>query len=223
MEKRKRLKGRMKGVSLIELLVVVAIITVLAAILLPYVSNRTEDARIAAMEDIIGNMRSATLLMFSDTSLFPGTWYDLISNDSIANWKGPYISSQYVVITTNTADDTAQNASPWKTNLILFSNNNASFEYFGASTGSGIPQFRRSVALGIVNPLVSGQPRIPLSSLQQIDRDLDDGGNATGYIIYLNITTTPITTGGLAGTSFQTYTSAPGGATMLAVLLNGVR
>jgi hypothetical protein len=149
---------------------------------LPYVANRTEDARISAMEDIIAKMRSATLLMFADTSLFPANWLDLTSNDSITNWRGPYISSLYIVTTTNTSDDTAQNASPWKTNLILFANNNASFEYFGASTGSGIPQFRRSVALGIVNPLVSGQPRIPLSSLQKIDQDLDDG--AKWYGVY---------------------------------------
>ncbi len=222
MEKRKRTKKRIKGITLIELLVVVAIITILAAILLPYVANRTEDARIAAMEEIIATMRTATLLMFNDTSVFPVNWNDLINNTTLTTWRGPYISSRYTLTTTNTANDTAQNASPWKTNLILFANNDVSLEYFGSTTG-GIPRFSRAVALGIVNPVVGGQPLIPLTSLQKIDQDLDDGVNNTGYIIYLNITTTPLTTAGLAAGSFQAYNSTPAGTTMLAIFLNGVR
>jgi len=225
MKKRKNMKKRnVKGITLIELLVVVAIITILAAIVLPYVSNRTEDARIAAMEDLIATMRTATLLMFNDTNVFSNRWDNLILNaTSLPNWRGPYINAKYQIITTNSTNDTAQNASPWKTNLILFADNNSvNLEYFGATTG-GIPQFRRSVAMGLVNPLVSGQPVIPVSSLQKIDQDLDDGVNNTGYIIYLNITTTPITTTGLGTTNFQSYTSTPGVTTMLAIFLNGVR
>jgi prepilin-type N-terminal cleavage/methylation domain-containing protein len=229
MEKRKRLKRRMKGITLIELLVVVAIITILAAILLPYIGNRTEDARIAAMENMISTMRSATLLMFNDTSAFSARWSDLIINTTpLSNWRGPYISSRYTLATTNSTDDTAVSASPWKTDLILFADNNgANLEYFGATTG-GVPQFRRAVVLGIVNPLVGGQPVIPLTSLQKIDQDLDDStaignGHNTGYIIYLNITTTPLTTAGLAAASFQAYNTAPAGTTMLAIFLNGVR
>jgi prepilin-type N-terminal cleavage/methylation domain-containing protein len=228
MEKKKRLNRRIKGITLIELLVVVAIITILAAILLPYIGNRTEDARIAAMEEMIATMRTATLLMFNDTSVFPVNWNDLINNTTLTTWRGPYISSRYALTSTNTTTDTAVNASPWKTNLILFADNNgANVEYFGATTG-GVPQFRRAVALGIVNPVVGGQPLIPLTSLQKIDQDLDDStaignGHNTGYIIYLNITTTPLTIAGLAAGSFQAYNSTPVGITMLAVFLNGVR
>jgi prepilin-type N-terminal cleavage/methylation domain-containing protein len=229
MEKRKRVKRRIKGITLIELLVVVAIITILAAILLPYISNRAEDAKISAMEDMIATMRTATLLMFNDTSAFSNRWSDLIINTTpLLNWRGPYISSKYTLATTNSTDDTAVNASPWKTDLLLFANNNgANLEYFGATTG-GVPQFARAVALGIVNPLVGGQPLIPLTSLQKIDQDLDDStaignGHNTGYIIYLNITTTPLTTAGLAAASFRAYNTAPAGTTMLAVFLNGVR
>jgi prepilin-type N-terminal cleavage/methylation domain-containing protein len=228
MEKRKRIKKRIKGITLIELLVVVAIITILAAILLPYIANRTEDAKISAMENIISTMRTATLLMFNDTSMFPTNWNDLINNTTLTTWRGPYISSRYTLNTTNTTNDTAVNASPWKTNLLLFADNNgANLEYFGATTG-GVPQFARAVALGIVNPIVGGQPVIPLTSLQKIDQDLDDStaignGHNTGYIIYLNITTTPLTTAGLAAASFQAYNSTPTGTTMLAVFLNGVK
>jgi len=227
MEKKKRLNKRIKGITLIELLVVVAIITILAAILLPYISNRTEDARIAAMENTIVAMRTATLLMFNDTSAFSSRWDDLILNFSnLPNWRGPYISARYQLGGTN--NNTAISASPWKTDLILFADNNgANLEYFGATTG-GVPQFARAVALGIVNPLVGGQPLIPLTSLRKIDQDLDDStvltnGHNTGYIIYLNITTTPLTTAGLAAGSFQAYNTTPAGTTMLAVFLNGVR
>jgi prepilin-type N-terminal cleavage/methylation domain-containing protein len=229
MEKGKRIKKRIKGITLIELLVVVAIITILAAILLPYISNRTEDAKISAMEDMIATMRTATLLMFNDTSMFPTNWNDLINNTTLTNWKGPYISRGYKLGNTNSSNDTAVNASPWSTNLILFADNDGTTqEYFGATTG-GVPQFSRAVALGIVNTLsTGGQPLIPLTSLQKIDQDLDDStgignGHNTGYIIYLNITTTPLTTTGLAAGSFQAYNTAPAGTTMLAVFLNGVR
>ncbi|MGC8734770.1 MAG: prepilin-type N-terminal cleavage/methylation domain-containing protein [bacterium] len=222
--KKVRKKKNIKGVTLIELLVVVAIITILAAIILPYIGNRTEDAKIAAMEDIIANVRTATLLMFNDTSNFSARWDDLILNATpLPNWRGPYISARYQLGKTNTDNDTAVTASPWKTNLVLFADNNsANLEYFGSTSG-GIPQFSRSVALGLINTVSSGQPAIPLSSLLKIDQDLDDGLNNTGYIIYLNITTTPITAGGLAAGNFQSYTNAPGGTTMLAILLNGVK
>jgi|GEM_PF-1001598 len=228
MEKRKRIKKRIKGITLIELLVVVAIITILAAILLPYIGNRTEDAKISSMENIISTMRTATLLMFNDTSMFPTNWNDLINNTELKNWKGPYISRGYKLDKTNSDNDTAQNASPWKTDLILFADNDGTTQkYFGATTG-GVPQFARAVALGIVNPLEGNQPVIPLTSLQKIDQDLDDStrienGHNTGYIIYLNITTTPLTTAGLAAASFQAYNSTPTGTTMLAVFLNGVK
>ena len=220
--KKYRKKRYLKGVTLIELLVVVAIITVLAAILLPYVTNRVEDSKIAAAEDLISTMRTATLLMFNDTSVFSIRWDDLLNNPLVyPNWKGPYISTRPNIGTTNTTNDTALAGSPWKTNVILFANNDGAKEWFGATTG-GLPQFTKSVALGIVNPLVSGQAVIPLSSLQKIDQDLDDGINNTGYIIYLNITTTPITTTGLAAGSFQAYNANPTTTTMLAILLNAM-
>jgi prepilin-type N-terminal cleavage/methylation domain-containing protein len=224
MEKRKRIKKRMKGITLIELLVVVAIVTILAAILLPYAANRTEDAKISAMEDTIATMRTATALMFNDTSVFPVNWNDLINNTTLTTWRGPYISRKYTLTTTSTANDTAQNASPWKTDLILFANNDVNLEYFGAAAG-GVPQFRRAVALGIVNPLVSagGPPVILLTILQKIDQDLDDGVNNTGYIIYLSTAATPLTTTG-SPPGFQAYNSTTvTGPTMLAVFLNGVR
>ncbi|MGB9638485.1 MAG: prepilin-type N-terminal cleavage/methylation domain-containing protein, partial [bacterium] len=142
--KKVRKKKNIKGVTLIELLVVVAIITILAAIILPYLGNRTEDAKIAAMEDIIANMRTATLLMFNDTSNFSARWDDLILNATpLPNWRGPYISPRYQLGKTNTDNDTAVTASPWKTNLVLFADNNsANLENFGlAAPGGGIPQF----------------------------------------------------------------------------------
>ncbi len=112
------------------------------------------------------------LLMFNDTSFFGARWDDLVVNTTpLPNWRGTYISAKYNYSMTNSTNDTATNASPWKTNLILFANDNGALEHFEAPTAtSGIPQFSRSAALGLVNPIVSVQPLIPLSSLQKIDK-----------------------------------------------------
>jgi len=206
MEKRKRLKRRIKGITLIELLVVVAIITILAAILLPYIGNRTEDAKISAMEEMISSLRSATTLMFNDMSVYPTQWINFVSPFG-TGWKGPYLQKS-----STAASPTWSGASPWKTDLQLITVNNGSNLRF-ASSGNLFP-LRYGICLVLFNPLNSGASRIPYSSLEKIDTDLDDGAHDRGYIVHSSTVppTPPGTNPPFAAAptmTFVSYSAAP--------------
>ena len=86
-----------KGVTLIELMVVLAIIGVLAALIVPNVLNRAEDARAVAARTDINNLMQALKLYRLDNSRYPSAEQGLpalVSAPTIAplpsNWK-PYI------------------------------------------------------------------------------------------------------------------------------------
>ncbi len=222
MEKRKRLKRRMKGITLIELLVVVAIITILAAILLPYMTNRAEDARIAVMEDMISSLRSATILMFNDMSVYPTQWINFVSPFG-TGWRGPYLQRSD---TDPTTPETWESGSPWGTHLRLITRNASSSVRFASSTN--LFPLRYGICLVVFNPLnSSGAPTIPYFSLRQIDADLDDNAHDRGYIVHSSDAppTPPSTTPPFASSptmTFVSYSAAPPGTTYLYILINAI-
>lgn len=197
-----------KGFTLIELLVVIAIIIILAAILLPYIINRVEESRISRMAGEIRSLKTAILLYYNDLAIFPNSWDDL-SNNGPTNprWRGPYIEK---IPNSNTA--TWTEASPWQTNFrLMVESNNEGLLFAGQNQYN----FTKAIALEVLNPYRNEENTIPRSSLEKIDRELDDGSPTTGLIV-----------GGLAnatnisGITPQLY-SANG--VSLYVLLQGLR
>ncbi|TBR16205.1 type II secretion system protein GspG [bacterium] len=85
-----------KGFTLIELMLVVIIIGALVAMVMPRLSGRGEQARVAAAKaDIQANIATALKLYELDNGNFPSTEEGLNALFSkpatAANWNGPYL------------------------------------------------------------------------------------------------------------------------------------
>ena len=86
-----------RGFTLIELMVVLAIIGVLAALIVPNVLGRADDARITAARTDVGNLMQALKLYKLDNQRFPSTEQGLsalilkpTTEPVPGNWK-PYL------------------------------------------------------------------------------------------------------------------------------------
>lgn len=81
------------GFTLIEVMLVVIIIGVLAAMVMPRLVGRSEEARIAAAKaDINSNLALALDMYEMDMGQYPASLTDLLQKPSEAdNWKGPYL------------------------------------------------------------------------------------------------------------------------------------
>lgn len=89
--------ARQRGFTLIELMVVLAIIGVLAALIVPNVLGRADDARITAARTDVGNVMQALKLYKLDNQRFPSTEQGLnalilkpTTEPVPGNWK-PYL------------------------------------------------------------------------------------------------------------------------------------
>jgi general secretion pathway protein G len=96
-------KGNGKGFTMIEIMLVVIIIGILAAMVLPNLSGRSEDARKAAAKaDIEANLSSALDLFEMDNGKYPTTEQGLSAlltspfTGEEGKWKGPYLKKKKV-------------------------------------------------------------------------------------------------------------------------------
>jgi prepilin-type N-terminal cleavage/methylation domain-containing protein len=83
------------GFTLLELLVVVALIVILAAFLIPALDRARERAQIAATETMISNLRLAISMFETDTGVLPalthpGLHTNLTTSGPLG-WNGPYM------------------------------------------------------------------------------------------------------------------------------------
>ena len=89
--------SRQAGFTLIEIMVVVVILGILAAIVAPNVISRIDDAAITRAKQDIRGIESALKLYYMDNSRYPSTNLGLEAlveqpNDqSVRNWRGPYL------------------------------------------------------------------------------------------------------------------------------------
>jgi general secretion pathway protein G len=86
-----------RAFTLIELLLVLVILGILAAIVVPRFSGRTEQARIAAAQSQIATFSTALDAFEVDNGYFPkgrNGLSDLVQQPRDAqNWRGPYLKS----------------------------------------------------------------------------------------------------------------------------------
>lgn len=103
------LRNRQNAFTLVELLIVIIIIAVLAAIAIPKFSNSTTRSKESALRSNLKLVRNAVELFRADTGLFPKTLsalsetsmtttqgYDstaTLTNINSADWRGPYLQA----------------------------------------------------------------------------------------------------------------------------------
>ena len=80
--------------TLVEMLLVVTIIGILAALVIPRIIGRVEQARIAAARaDVMGGISTALGNYEIDNGNFPKNLQDLLQQPSgDRNWRGPYLA-----------------------------------------------------------------------------------------------------------------------------------
>lgn len=91
-----RLSKRRSAFTLIEMLVVVLILAILAALIVPRVVNRTGDAKRAKAASDIATLSSLLQQYRIDNDAFPSTEQGLsalrVQPADATNWRGPYTS-----------------------------------------------------------------------------------------------------------------------------------
>ena len=82
-----------KGFTLIEMLLVVIIISTLAAMIIPRFTGRSEEAKVAAARaDIHANLGGALDLYELDNGVYPQSLDGLVNDPGNARkWRGPYL------------------------------------------------------------------------------------------------------------------------------------
>lgn len=103
----KKHTGRHKAFTLVELLIVIIIIAVLAAIAIPKFANSSQRSKESALRAELSLLRNGVELFKTDTGAFPANLADLEATappasglDSAgaaktitaADWKGPYVN-----------------------------------------------------------------------------------------------------------------------------------
>lgn len=90
----KRERRAQAGFTLMEILLVVVIIGVLAAIVAPRLAGRSKQAKEGAAKAGIHSLGLAIEVFELDTGSFPRSLQALISNPGKKGWKGPYLKKR---------------------------------------------------------------------------------------------------------------------------------
>jgi type II secretion system protein G len=106
--------GRQTGFTLVELLIVVIILAILAAIVVPQFASSTDDAKSAAADSSLSNLRAAIDLYYQQHGEYPGN----VTAVPAANCAAPATKGA------GTAADAANRATAFLEQLSLYTDGN---------------------------------------------------------------------------------------------------
>lgn len=86
--------GRPAGFTLIEVLLVVLIIGILAAVVVPRFSGRGKQAKETAARGSMAGIKTAIAMYETDNGNLPPSLQALLVKGSEANWRGPYVDAR---------------------------------------------------------------------------------------------------------------------------------
>ncbi|MEK6563851.1 MAG: prepilin-type N-terminal cleavage/methylation domain-containing protein [Candidatus Omnitrophota bacterium] len=152
------------GFSLIELMVVIAVLAALAVGVLPQIYRNINKGKTSAVEKFYGAVKNAAVAYFSDNKVWPATSatgadFMVDPGGSIsATWDGPYL-------------DRWQVADPW----------GGTYAWYSLSSGAN---FNLSLAGERYISITS----VPLADAQRLDRFIDITLNASsGWVRYIPV------------------------------------
>ena len=81
---------RRSGFTLVEIMLVVVIIGLIAAIGLPKITGQTERARYRTAEAQIKNLATSVMQFEMDVGAYPASLDQLVNSNGSSKWDGPY-------------------------------------------------------------------------------------------------------------------------------------
>jgi general secretion pathway protein G len=117
-----------RAFTLVEIMLVVAILGILAALVIPRIAGKSEEAReTAAQSDIKGGIKTALDEFEVDNGFYPSSLQDLLTQPRNAkNWHGPYLDQPPI--------------DPWHTAYLYAypgKHNSASYDLWSAGPPDG--------------------------------------------------------------------------------------
>lgn len=92
-----RPRNRKRGFTLVEIMVVIIVLTILAAAVIPNLTGKTDDARVARARSDVAALEAAIDMFKLDMGRFPTSEEGLAvlreppQSDDAVRWKGPYL------------------------------------------------------------------------------------------------------------------------------------
>jgi len=154
-----RVSNKRRGFTLVEIMVVIIVLTILAAAIIPNLTGRTDDARVARARSDVANLETALEQFRLDMLRYPTSEEGLTvlreapQSDDVTRWKGPYLTKPVPL-------------DPWQNPYVFVSPgiqnpNSYDLASFGSDGQEGGEGYARDITSWTNYDTPEGQPTTP--------------------------------------------------------------